>query len=183
MYKLEIQAQSLEDAKLQAFKENITVVYDATRSWKKKGSPTLTKDLNVFAANFLEEKGMFNFKDTGIIITISPGKRNTKQYPFKINKFKRKGRCKLTRTIEIRSLKDNILLGVAANKTEAISLAKEIVSREHIDLYGKTVYISSDRDFEIEYKPSKKFQLGQYIIFGVDEADVRLSKRKNRGFE
>lgn len=45
------------------------------------------------------------------------------------------------------------------------------------------MYYSSDIDFEMEYTPSVRTQLGQYIVFGVDEADVRISKRKNREFE
>ena len=71
MRKLEIQAYTLDEAKINAFKQGITVVQDATRSWKKSGSPVLTKDMNIFAADFLEQKGMFDFEGAGIIIAIS----------------------------------------------------------------------------------------------------------------
>lgn len=56
MQKIEIQAHSLEEAKLIAFQAGITVVQDATKNWKKAGSPILTKDLNIYAADFLEER-------------------------------------------------------------------------------------------------------------------------------
>ena len=165
MQKIEIQAHSLEEAKLIAFQAGITVVQDATKNWKKAGSPILTKDLNIYAADFLEEKGMFDFKGAGIIITVASGVEDTK------------------RVIEIRTQKDNQLLGTASNKTEAIELSKELIKKCQENIYGKTVYYSSDIDFEMEYTPSVRTQLGQYIVFGVDEADVRISKRKNREFE
>ena len=38
-------------------------------------------------------------------------------------------------------------------------------------------------DFELEYMPSTKAEKGQYIVFGVEQSDVKLSKRKNRGAE
>lgn len=183
MKKLEIQAHSLEEAKLIAFQSGITVVQDATKSWKKAGSPILTKELNIYAADFLEEKGMFDFKDAGIIITVSSGIEDTRKHPFKVQNFRRKGRCQLNRTIEIRTQKDNTLLGVAQNKAEALSLAKQLTRKHQESVYGKTVYTSNDIDFEIEYTPSVRAQLGQYIVFGVDESDVRISKRKVRGFE
>lgn len=183
MQKIEIQAHSLEEAKLIAFQEGITVVQDATKSWKKAGSPILTKELNIYAADFLEEKGMFDFKGAGIIITVASGIEDTRKNPFKINSTRRKGRCKLKRVIEIRTQKNDTLLGTANNKTEAIALAKQLIKKYQESIYGKTVYLSADIDFEMEYTPSVRAQLGQYIVFGVDEADVRISKRKNRGFD
>ncbi len=183
MKKIEIQAHSLEEAKLFAFQQGVTVVQDATKSWRRAGSPILTKELDIYAADFLEEKGMFDFKDAGIIITVSPGVEDTKKNPFKINSTRRKGRCRLTRTIEIRTKEGNTLLGTAHNKTEAIALAKDLIKKYQKDMYGKTVYYSDDIDFEMEYAPSIRTQLGQYIVFGVDESDVRISKRKSRGFE
>lgn len=183
MRKLEIPAHSVEEAKLIAFQSGITVVQDATRNWKAAGSPLLTKELDMYAAEFLEEKGMFDFKDAGIIIAVSAGTEDTRKKPYKINSSRRKGRCKLTRVIEIRAKKDDTLLGTAGTKTEAIKLAKQLIKQCQGDIYGKTRYVSSDIDFEIEYTPSIRARLGQYIVFGVDETDVRLSKRKNRGFE
>lgn len=183
MQKIEIQAHSIKEAKIIAFQSGITVIQDITKSWKNAGSPILTKELNVFAADFLEEKGMFDFKGAGVVIAVSPGVEDTRKNPFKIKNARRVGRCKLSRVLEIRTKKENKLLGTACNKTEAIALAKELIKKCQEDIYAKTVYYSNDIDFQIEYVPSVRAQLGQYIVFGVDEADVRISKRKNRGFE
>lgn len=70
---------------------------------------------------------MFDFKGAGIIITITSGVEDTRKNPFKINSVRRKGRCQLKRVIEIRTQKDNQLLGTASNKTEAIELSKELI--------------------------------------------------------
>ena len=111
MRKLEIQAYTLDEAKIDAFKQGITVVQDATRSWKKSGSPVLTKDMNIFAADFLEQKGMFDFEGAGIIITIKSGTKDTRKKPYKVISSRRKGRCKLYRTIEIRLKRNHEVVG------------------------------------------------------------------------
>lgn len=180
MRKLEIQAYTLDEAKIEAFKQGITVVQDATRSWKKSGSPVLTKDINIFAADFLEQKGMFDFEGAGIIITIKPGNKDTRKMPYKLYSSRRKGRCKLYRTIEIRLKSNHQIVGEAANKTEAIQLGKSLIKTYRENLYAKTVYNTKDIDFELEYIPSVRTEKGQYIVFGVEQVDVKLSKRKNR---
>lgn len=183
MRKLEIQAYSIEEAKLKAFEEGITIVNDLTLHWRKSGSPILTKELNIFAADYLEKKGMFSFKDAGIIIAVHPGIEDTRKNPFKIQNYVRKGRCKVKRVVEIRTQKDDNLIGSASTKREAVNLAKELIKKYQEDLYAKTRYVSSDIDFTMKYKPSVRSRLGQYIVFAVDESDVRISKRRSRGFE
>lgn len=183
MKKIEIQAHSSEEAKLIAFKQGITVVLDATKSWKLAGSPVLSREMDMFAAEFLDNKDMLSLKDAGIIIAISVGKENSRKCPFKLNNILRNGRCKLTRTVEIHSKEDNTLLGVAPNKMKAMTLAKELVRKYQVSVYGKTIYVANDIDFNMDYVPSTKTQMGQYIVFAVDESDVRIKKRKDRGFE
>ena len=183
MNKIEISAYSLDEAKLMAFQQGITVVYDATRSWKKAGSPILTKELNIYVADFLESHQMLGFKGAGIIITLDPGIQNTKKNPLRVENFHRIGRCKLNRTVEIHKCSDNTLIDVQPNKTAAINSAKELIKEYKEDLYAKTVYQSEDLDFKIFYNPSPKTRKGRYLVFSVDDSDVRLHKRKLRGFE
>lgn len=137
MRKLEIQAYTLDEAKIDAFKQGITVVQDATRSWKKSGSPVLTKDMNIFAADFLEQKGMFDFEGAGIIITIKSGTKDTRKKPYKVISSRRKGRCKLYRTIEIRLKRNHEVVGKAINKTEALNLAKSLIRNFRENVYAK----------------------------------------------
>ena len=128
--------------------------------------------MNIFAADFLEQKGMFDFEGAGIIIAIKSGTKDTRKKPYKVISSRRKGRCKLYRTIEIRLKRNHEVIGEAVNKTEALNLAKSL-----------TVYNTKDIDFELEYMPSTKAEKGQYIVFGVEQSDVKLNKRKNRGAE
>lgn len=137
----------------------------------------------MFAADYMDNKGMFDFKDSGIVIAIKPGVDNSRKKPFKIQSARRKGRCKLKRCIEIINSATNEVLGSAENKTKALALAKKLVRQNRINVFGKTRYITSDIDFKIEYTPSNNTQVGQYVVFGVDAEDVRISKRKKRGFE
>lgn len=181
MRKLEIQAYSVEHAKLQAYNQGITVLADASVWWRKKGRPTLTKDLKMFAAEYMESKGMFDFEGTGIIIAIIPGRTDERMNPYKLTKHKRQGRCKTEKVIEIRRKSDNVVVGMAPNKMEAYKLAKKVIKKQKTDLYAKTAYISQDIDFEMEYLPSTHTRLGQYVVFGVDDGDVKHSKNRNRG--
>lgn len=43
-----------------------------------------TKDMNIFAADFLEQKGMFDFEGAGIIIAIKSGTKDTRKKPYKV---------------------------------------------------------------------------------------------------
>lgn len=183
MKKLEISAYSSEEAKLQAYKEGITVIYDATTIWKKSGSPILTRDLNIFAADLMEGKKMFDFAGAGIIITLISGTEDSRKKPYKLNNILRKGRCKLERVIEIRSKDGDEVVGKAITKLEAMQLAKKLIKSLKKDLYGKTVYTANDLDFELQYIPSTTASMGSYLVFGVEEADVKLCKRKSRGLE
>lgn len=139
--------------------------------------------MNIFAADFLEQKGMFDFEGAGIIITIKSGTKDTRKNPYKVISSRRKGRCKLYRTIEIRLKRNHEVVGKAINKTEALNLAKSLIRNFRENVYAKTVYNTKDIDFELEYMPSIKAEKGQYIVFGVEQSDVKLSKRKNRGAE
>ena len=181
MRKLEIQAYSVEHAKLQAYNQGITVIADASVWWRKKGRPTLTRDLQIFAADYMESKKMFDFEGSGIVIAIIPGRSDERCNPYKLIKHKRKGRCKTERVVEIIRKSDKQVIGTAPNKTEAYKLAKRLIKKQKTDLYAKTAYIAQDLDFEMEYSPSSNTLLGQYVVFGVDEVDVKLSKQKNRG--
>lgn len=183
MRKLEIQARSMDEAKMIAFQSGITIIQDVTKDWKKAGCPLLTRDISIFAADFLEHKHMFDFKDAGIVITIDKGVPEGRMKPAILTSKRRKGRCKLTRILEIRTQKDDTLIGTASNKTKAIVLAKKLLKKCKESVYGKTIYTSADIDFELKYTPPINTKMGQYIIFAVDEGDVRISKRKYRGFE
>ena len=181
MQKLEITAYSVEEAKLEAFKNGITVILDATTAWRKEGSPILTKALNIFAANLLEKKKMFNFTGAGILISVVPGIKDKRKRPYALKNILRKGRCKLNRVIEIRIQDTDEVIAIASTKAEAITKSKQLISQYKKDLYGKTVYIADDIDFELAYVPSTSAEKGSYIVFGVEESDATLSKKRNRG--
>ena len=129
--------------------------------------------MNIFAADFLEQKGMFDFEGAGIIIAIKSGTKDTRKKPYKVISSRRKGRCK----------RNHEVIGEAVNKTEALNIAKSLIRNFRENVYAKTVYNTKDIDFELEYMPSTKAEKGQYIVFGVEQSDVKLNKRKNRGAE
>lgn len=174
MKSLEIHAYSLEEAKLKAYKSGITVIQDITKSWKKSGSPILNQPLRIFAADELSKRKLFNFENVGIIITISPGIKNSKKNPLIVINHKRIGKCKLQKTIQLRLKSSDTIIGIAYSKAEAINLSKQLIKNYKEDIYAKTVYVSNDIDFDIKYSPSVKSKLGQYIVFYVEKSDVEL---------
>lgn len=129
----------------------------------------------------MNRREMFDFENAGIIICLTTGKENKRVQPYKLIKHKRKGRCKMDRTIEIRKKSDDSVVAVASTKMEAYALAKKVIKKHKEDLYAKTIYVSQDLDFELKYTPSSRTRLGQFLVFAPDELDVKLNKRKNRG--
>lgn len=183
MKKLELHAFDIEDAKMQAFAQGITVIMDATKVWQRAGSPILTQELDMFMAEYMDSKNMFDFEGAGVIITITKGIEDTRKNPYTLISSRRKGRARLKRSIEICDTETNEILGVAPTKTQALKLAKKLIRKHRKDMYGKTVYTAPDLDFELIYTPSVKRQRGRYIVFGVEDADVRISKQKKRSFK
>lgn len=86
------------------------------------------------------------------------------------------GKCKLERCVEIRKKSDDEVVATAPTKLKAKRLAKSIMKDIREDLYAKTIYISKDIDFELNYKEGNKSQLGEYLIFSVDREDLRIYK-------
>ena len=126
---------------------------------------------------------MFGALKSGIIIAVTPGKKSSRRKPYKLVNSRRVGDIKLRRIVNIHKKSNDELVGSAPNKTEAMELAKRLMIGCKEDLYGKTIYVSDDIDFELNYSPSSNSSIGQYIIFGVDENDVRVYTRRKRGFE
>lgn len=181
MKKLEIRAESLEEAKLKAYDQDVVVLFDATKAWNNCGKPYLSKELEIFAADFMNRKSMFGTLNSGIIISIKPSIQNKKKNPFKLFNSIRHGRIKLKREIQIRKKSDNTVVGTAYKKNEAKALAKEIIRDLKEDLYAINVYRPEDHEFELEYRPAWNARPGQYVIFSVDETDIRLHKNKRIG--
>lgn len=137
----------------------------------------------MFAADYLDSKGYFNFEGAGIIIVAAKGAKSEIQKPFNIINARRKGKCKTIRSVQIRKKSNNEVVAIAPNKTSALKLAKKLIRTYKEDLYGKTVYVAKDIDFEAKYDPSVREILGKYIIFGTEESDVRICKQKRRDFQ
>lgn len=130
----------------------------------------------------LDNDGLFQFQDTGIIIEIKKREKPKGRISAYLVNFPKKGPRKMNKTVEIRDLKTDLLLANAKNKKLAIKKAKEIVRNHETDIYAVTKYIPIDRDFEMYYHDqSDKFK-GEYLVFYVDEKDVRLYKQRLRNF-
>lgn len=178
MQKYTIKAYGIEDAKQQAFdKYGAVVLYNITPTFRKRND-----HLDVYAVNFMVQHEMFKVKNSAILYTVKSGKYVKHYYSTYFPK-KRIGRCKTKRTIEVRSVKTDKVYGIAHTKMEAIKLAKKLMTTYREDLYGKTVYVATDIDFTLKFQPPKKSIMGEYIIFQVDDEDVRLYKRHERGYE
>lgn len=182
MRKLEISAYTIDEAKVKAFEQGITVIEDATYAWYRAGKPMLKKQLDLFVTQYLEKRKLFSFEGAGLIITLKQGKFNNKSRGHELINYPKKGPRKMKRCVEIRNADTDELIALAKNKKQAIKKAKEIVRNRELNVYGVTKYIPQDKDFELHYKQSKLSVFGQYLVFGVDDGDVRLLKQQLRNF-
>lgn len=182
MKRLEIRAYNLEDAKVKAFEQGITVIKNVTKDWKAAGQPILTKQLDAFGARILEENNLFPFNNAGVIIAINKGKKPLMRNIFRFVNFPKKGPRKMKRVVEIRNLDTDEFIKNAKNKKAAIRMAKEIVRKYELNVYGVTKYVPADRDFELYYDKREEKKYGEFLVFYVDEGDVRLYKQQLRNF-
>lgn len=181
MKKLEIYATNAENAKAQAYKKGIIVIFDATKAWIAAKCPMLTEDLRIFAAEFMAKKNMMTYAGSGIIICVESSQTNKGEI-CQMRNIPRVPR-KWKSIIEIIDKDTNKIVTTALNKKKAILAAKKIVERDKRNIYAVRKYIPSEIDFEIEYIPQDKKLLGKYIVFGVEDEDVRLGIRRLREFE
>lgn len=131
------------------------------------------RPLDVFMVNYLSAKELFQFEGAGAIIVVTPGFSGWRHSPFEFKN--RDTRSKnMKRLVEIRRIDNDELLGTAPNKKQAVRLAKKIVRQTELSVYGITKYVPEFRDFELIYRSGKDSSVGQYIVFGVDNGDVRL---------
>lgn len=177
----EIRAFSLDEAKQKAYDLYGAVVIKNLKN--KKYRNLSSNALYGAVAEYMDSNDMFLYKNSAVLVTKEKGQyRSTKEYaPFRSKK--RKGRCKLKRTIQIHLVDTDEIIGISDTKTDAIIKAKELISLYKKDIYGKTVYVANDIDFTLIYKEPKTNHLGTYVLFMVDAEDVRLKKRRDMGFE
>lgn len=130
---------------------------------------------------YLQRKNAFENEGVGVVVnTIKPFVVR-KQFPYVLNNNKHK-HLEHERIVEIRKKSNDELVATATHKKEAIRLAKKLISSVQEDLYGKIVYQPNRHEFELKYTPNYDYKYGQYIVFGVEDADVRASKRKRRSY-
>lgn len=144
----------------------------------------LKKQLDIFIARFLENKKMFAFEGAGAIIMLHKGKYKYRRSTHTFVNYPKKAARKMKRCVEIRNLETDELLGVSNNKNNARKLARQIVRGEQFSVYGVSKYTPIDKkhDFDLVYTPGVNAQLGQFLVFGVDDGDVRLLKQRMRDF-
>ena len=133
-----------------------------------------------YVIEYMINNDIFSIENAAVVIHTGRGRAYKKFYkPFK--PVKRKGRCPVQKTVEIRSRATDKVYYIAKTKTEAVRVAKKLIGEYREDLYGKTVYVAKDEDFVLEYSPPPKAFVGKYYIFIVDAEDViRYTKHKRR---
>lgn len=180
MKKLEIEALNLDDAKRKAFEKGITVIFNITRWWAICGKP-MGDDLITLVVKYLQRRDAFENEGVGVIINTTKPFEKKHRWPYKLNKGSLE-KIRYKRVVEIRKKSNDELLAIAKNRKEAITLSKELIPSIQEDIYGRIIYQPNRYEFELNYIPNDVYKYGQYIVFGVEDADVRASKRKRRNY-
>lgn len=128
------------------------------------------------------KKKMLTTLGAGILVRLRkpiPGK--LREVKFENNT--RHGRIKTIKVIEIRRLDNDKLIGETTTRRLARSLMRKLIRKEKTDLYAITKYIPDEIDMIARFNNSNGEKLGLYMVFGVDESDARLYKRREMGLE
>ena len=147
MKRLEIRAYNLEDAKVKAFEQGITVIKNVTKDWKAAGQPILTKQLDAFGARILEENNLFPFNNAGVIIAINKGKKPLMRNIFRLVNFPKKGPRKMKRVVEIRNLDTDefIKKAVTLMKDGLVNLESCVSEKIALEDYAKGLDMARKR--------------------------------------
>jgi len=155
-----------------------TIQGDATsayKKWKAKQIRGVNENMmKEFMLNFLATKSR-NTPGVGYYITVEKAVPCLKQRPWMIvNHRNPGGPRKMKKTYVLISREDNRILGKAyVNKTNAINLAKEIISEGYVGTIDielmKTVPQGEPRVASVAYSPSKNTQVGTWICFGIEQ--------------
>lgn len=178
MRRLELEAYSTEEAKIQALREGITVVQDLTDIWKKAGKPMINNAIKQLVVEHMEKWDMFDHLGVGVIIALKEGKDANLKYPCILTYNRpRKGRRKLMKIWKIYRKEDHVGIGEAPTKKEAFDLARNLIKVHRQDLYCRMILGADENEFELAYSPSKKAILGNYLVFAVDGTDVFIKRQ------
>lgn len=174
MKKFEVSAYSLNEAKEIAFNDfGIKVTQNVSQSWKNAGSPLSGKDLEGFCVEMMDRKRIADVEGVGLIVSVTPGSRDTRERPYKFKNVTSEGKRQMERVIEIRLKDTDEVIGEAKNKGEAEKLAKSLMTTYRKDMVAVIVYHVKDGKevaFELDYAPSQSAQKGRYIVFGNEKS-------------
>lgn len=165
MKKFEINAYGYEEAKQKALDLGITIVRNVTQSFKKE-KPI---DFDAFAQTMLTKNHLDNASGVGCIVVLESGSADTRERPYEYVNNHVEGKLAKKRVFEVRTVKEDVLLGEAVTKLDAIKIAKTAMKDVKQDLYCRQIYKivgSKGLAFNLNYVPSCNTKEGRYIVFG-----------------
>lgn len=151
----------------------LDVKYDATAAWKKEGSPIMGKALREFAAKYIDKK-LRGVAGVGCIITVEPGKADSRERPYTLTNIPTEGARKYKTFYNILEKETGAFAGRAEQKSKAMDLAKKLTTDNKKSYVGKLVkeVIEGQEDaFICDYTPSISTKQGTYIVFGLIKGD------------
>lgn len=173
MKKFEISAYSIEEAKEKALEMGITVMSNVTKSWRNANCPMNDKDLRLFAMEMMDKHRYTTLEGVGLMIVIDAGSKDTRKRPHKFENNIVEGKRSTKRIFEIRLKSNDQLIGEAETKSDAIELAKDLMTEYREDMYSTIVYrVLENKDiaFTLKYEPSISAKLGKYVVFGNEKS-------------
>ena len=169
---VEIKAYSKDEAMEKA---PCQIMMDATLAWKSAGSPIMGADFKEFAAIKLKKETKLA-PGLGCIVVLDAGIPDGRKYPYAVTDIINKdGARKFTMSFELVDKATGKILGIVtgATKIQAIEKAKKLYTEQDFkgDIVAKYIKVVTDgepRAFEVNYAPSERTHLGNYLVFYVD---------------
>lgn len=175
--RMEVTGTTKEEALAKAPFEIMGDATQAYKNWKKKQVNGVTDaDKKQFMLDYLAKKSK-NVAGVGFSITIESAVVDTRERPYSIADVKNeKGARKYVTTYQ---LTDKSTGAVLAETSETKAKAKEIAKSLYTDkgfkgeivcTYTKQVAEGEAVAFTASYAPSKSSRVGNYLVFGIENA-------------
>ena len=165
MKKFEINAYSYDEAKAKALEYGMTIVRNVTPSFKKE----MPVDFDEFAERMLVKNHLENANGVGCVVVLESGSADTRERPYEYVNNVVEGKLTKKRIFEVRTVKNDVLIGEAETKSDAAKIAKTAMKEVKEDIYCRQIYkIVGEKGlaFNLNYVPSVNTKEGRYIVFG-----------------
>ena len=150
--------------------DGYTVKMNKTKAWIKHGCPLHDKDIRAFGVEHLNRHRL-KLPGEGFIITVKPGKKNTKSKPYTFKTVKRGKTKNFVRSYLWRKDSTGEVLEIihGGTKRDALIVGRKLVQELETNITLEVTYeMAKSVAGHMKFSPSTRASKGIYMFIGIE---------------